>query len=323
MAKKQIIFKDGKVLEAREDGLYYDGDLLSPAEAVANTYFTTFDDTDLTGGILTVDHDLGASALGVVVTDDSGVHFGPDKVYEVTENQLKVDLSILGTLGTTWSIRVYGNLVVSVQGGDAGGLLENDRYSEYVVVSAGQDSAGVVGLTYTPRYPAKVAVYSQGLLQKNSLMDNMVASDYAIMNTNEVHINANSGTGGLSDLLAEGDELQIVYEIEDPDAPIYDLFDHSVLAEKALTPVDKTGAPATLEDSDLSKLVRIDDALTIPTGLTVGFQCIVVNESVSDITVTKAGLTEVVPSGATLAAGGIATVAITDTDVLLLKGELS
>lgn len=323
MAKKQIIFADGKVLEAREDGnLYYDGIPLTNLQVTPNTYYTTFTNSDLVGGILTITHDLVANAVAVIITDDSGNHFDPDNVLEFDSSTLKIDLSSYGTLAGTWAIRVYGSL--SITGQSNGGLIAEDRYMESITVSNAQDTAGIVGMSYLARYPEKVLVYSQGVLQKNSQGDNVVSPDYHVTTDGELHINGSSGTGGLSGLISEGDELILVYEIKDPNAPIYDLFDHSTLSTKIYESVDKTGGPATLEASDWDTLVEIDDTLTIPTGLPSGFQCTVLNtQGFFSASVVKTGLTELVPAGSSIVANGLATVAIFDTDVLLLKGEVT
>lgn len=84
---------------------------------------------------------------------------------------------------------------------------------------------------------------------------------------------------------------------------------------------DKRGGPAVIEETDLGKTILIDDALTIPTGLSDGLQCALLNVSSSDVAVDDTGMTPLVPTDEYIRAGGVVNIAIKATNQYIMKGE--
>jgi len=93
-------------------------------------------------------------------------------------------------------------------------------------------------------------------------------------------------------------------------------------ADKDLSILDETGAPYTLDDADAgSNLIKTDDAITIPTGLTVGKQFLIFNEDVAANTLTTTGVTVKGSTDTNISPDGIITVLVIATDTVLLKGD--
>jgi hypothetical protein len=86
---------------------------------------------------------------------------------------------------------------------------------------------------------------------------------------------------------------------------------------------DQTGAPYSLLSSDTNSLVIIDDTFTIPTGLPVGFQCSVLNDSGTIETLTTTGNTvKGNDVAASISAGGVISLIVTAADTVLITGEM-
>jgi len=83
-----------------------------------------------------------------------------------------------------------------------------------------------------------------------------------------------------------------------------------------------TGGPIGLSTNESGKLLIVDDAVTVPTGLPVGFQCAVFNDSGSAVDLTTTGLT-VKASGAAdnIVAAGRVVIQVIATDTILLTGD--
>lgn len=79
--------------------------------------------------------------------------------------------------------------------------------------------------------------------------------------------------------------------------------------------------PYTLLASDSGKLVTIDDALTIPTGLVTGFQCTIHNDSGSPVALVTTGLTLKGGPNVNISAQGVIVIAHKGADVVLIKGD--
>jgi len=86
-----------------------------------------------------------------------------------------------------------------------------------------------------------------------------------------------------------------------------------------------TGGPVILVDSDTSKLIRVDNSVTVPTGLPVGFNCRIQNVGGSDVELTTTGVTiqglNTAPDRIT--ASGVMELTITDTDTALIRGDVT
>jgi hypothetical protein len=94
------------------------------------TYKTSFVLSDLSAGILTVNHNLGARYVSVVVYDDSYKLIMPDEVEVSNSNTSLVDLSsFTSTFTGTWSVVVLAGVAGVSAGGstyffsDVGGSL--------------------------------------------------------------------------------------------------------------------------------------------------------------------------------------------------------
>lgn len=105
-----------------------------------SAYRMSFDDTDLTAGVLSVNHSLDREFVGVAVYDDGNTVILPDEATLVDVDNLTIDLSSYGTITGTW------NLVVLSGGGSGGGHGEVNTNSnagggaELVKAKAGVDT---------------------------------------------------------------------------------------------------------------------------------------------------------------------------------------
>lgn len=87
-------------------------------ELTDNTaYYTSFDDGDLSSGILTVTHNLGHTYCQVQVFDNNDKLIIPDEIELTGTNTLTVDLSSYGTISGTWRVIVLdvGSTVANPQ----------------------------------------------------------------------------------------------------------------------------------------------------------------------------------------------------------------
>ena len=105
MADRKILLGAGKYLEARSDGLYYDGARVLDTADIAATglYVTTFVDGDLTAGVLSLTHGKGFKGAPVTILDNNGDPVDPDSVSYTGVNTTDVDLTTQGTLTGTWT----------------------------------------------------------------------------------------------------------------------------------------------------------------------------------------------------------------------------
>jgi len=76
----------------------------SGAQAV--TYGTTFDNADLTAGVLTVTHNLSNQYNVVVIVDNNNKTVVPDEITHTSTSACSVDLSSYGTITGTWNVVV-------------------------------------------------------------------------------------------------------------------------------------------------------------------------------------------------------------------------
>lgn len=87
-------------------GLSVTGDLL---DEVANyTYLVNFVDSDLSSGILTVNHNLNIQAPNVVIYDDSSpnIEVIPDEVRFIDNNTVEIDLHSFSVGPYDWEARI-------------------------------------------------------------------------------------------------------------------------------------------------------------------------------------------------------------------------
>jgi hypothetical protein len=70
---------------------------------------SSFTNANLTGGVLTVNHNLGRLRPGVFIYDNNGDLWSVvDNIKAISSNQLTVDMTTLGTLPGTWGITIIG-----------------------------------------------------------------------------------------------------------------------------------------------------------------------------------------------------------------------
>jgi len=72
----------------------------------SSSYRTSFTNSDLSNGVLTVTHNLGQQYVLVQVYDNNDKMISPDEVTLVNSNSLQVDLSSFGTISGTWHVVV-------------------------------------------------------------------------------------------------------------------------------------------------------------------------------------------------------------------------
>lgn len=75
---------------------------------VAGNYSTTFTDSDLTAGVLSVAHSLSQNPSVVQVYDNSNKNILPDAITVVDTNNVTIDLTSWGTLTGTWRVVCLG-----------------------------------------------------------------------------------------------------------------------------------------------------------------------------------------------------------------------
>lgn len=76
------------------------------AQAAGAGYTLTFDNADLSTGVLTVTHNLGNAYPSVTVYDNNGKVILPDEITSSSINALAVDLTSFGTLTGDWTVVV-------------------------------------------------------------------------------------------------------------------------------------------------------------------------------------------------------------------------
>ncbi len=94
-------------------------------------------------------------------------------------------------------------------------------------------------------------------------------------------------------------------------------------ADKFMEPIDRTGGPYTVLMSDSGdKGIVINDVVTIPTGLTVGSQFLLYNTNAVAQVLTTTGVTiEGGALGSLSGDGGLITLWVRATDVVVIKGD--
>ena len=78
--------------------------------AKASPFEMTFDDDDLSSGILTVTHSLGKKYNIVQVYDDSDAQITPDDITLTDTNNCSIDVSSWGTISGTWHVVIIGGV---------------------------------------------------------------------------------------------------------------------------------------------------------------------------------------------------------------------
>ena len=158
------------------------------------------------------------------------------------------------------------------------------------------------------------------------------------------YVTASGGTGSILDSVFIGyragsgvagdisNKLFIANNTGDP--LIYGEFDNEIVKvnglfqtrDGAVIPLpakDETASSYTLDDDDDSFGVIIDDAFTIPTGLTVGKNYLVFNDSLSPVSITTTGLTVKGNDSLTdISAEGVITIWVYATNSVVIKGDL-
>ena len=77
-----------------------------PDPSATREYLTSFENADLTAGVVTITHSLATRYVICTVFDNNGKIIMPDEITTVDNNSLTLDLSSYGTLTGTWRIRV-------------------------------------------------------------------------------------------------------------------------------------------------------------------------------------------------------------------------
>ena len=70
------------------------------------SFLLAFTNADLSGGILNVAHNLGATYVVVSVFDNNNLQITPDEITLVDDNNLTVDLTTFGAIAGTWRVVV-------------------------------------------------------------------------------------------------------------------------------------------------------------------------------------------------------------------------
>jgi len=81
-------------------------DLGGGATSETTAYTTTFTNSSLSSGILTVNHSLGQKVVNVVVSDGSDKVIIPDEITFTDTNNLSIDLASYGVIAGTWTVSV-------------------------------------------------------------------------------------------------------------------------------------------------------------------------------------------------------------------------
>ena len=102
-------------------------------------YNLSFTDSDLTAGVLSVNHSLNDQYVYVMVVDNNDVSVVPDEVTYTDANNCEVDLSGYGTLTGTWNLVIFsGSTSLStVSTSDATSVDDIIYYNYYDGVVAG------------------------------------------------------------------------------------------------------------------------------------------------------------------------------------------
>lgn len=72
----------------------------------STSYYTSFINSDLTAGVLTVTHNLGHKYCQVQVFDNNDKKINPDEIELTGNNDLDIDLTSYGTISGTWRVVV-------------------------------------------------------------------------------------------------------------------------------------------------------------------------------------------------------------------------
>ena len=116
----------------------------------ASSYITTFENADLSTGVLTVTHNFGHQYCGQpTIIDNNGLVVIPDEITYTSTTAMAVDISSQGTITGTWRVVVL----------DSGASTAYDTVSNTVY---GSSWDGV-----TDKAPSKNAVYDQMELKAN------------------------------------------------------------------------------------------------------------------------------------------------------------
>jgi hypothetical protein len=101
-----LSLQTGKTEGIQVDAIYIETTTPTMVTNVGITYSTTFTNTSLVAGILTVTHNLNKSPVLVQVYNNSGNQILPDQITIVTVNQITIDLNSFVPLIDIWSIMV-------------------------------------------------------------------------------------------------------------------------------------------------------------------------------------------------------------------------
>lgn len=78
----------------------------SGTSPIGGYYHTSFDNTSLSAGILTVNHDLGNMFVVVAIYDEMNRFILPQEINLTTANIAEIDLSTYGSINGTWNVVV-------------------------------------------------------------------------------------------------------------------------------------------------------------------------------------------------------------------------
>lgn len=88
------------------DGYLLSSDATGNASWLKTEYQTTFTNSDLTAGVLTVTHALNSEMCDVTIYDNANKQIVPDDITSVDANNISVDLSSYGVIAGTWTVIV-------------------------------------------------------------------------------------------------------------------------------------------------------------------------------------------------------------------------
>lgn len=119
-----------------------------------DSYFVSFDSSDLSSGILTVNHNLNVDYPSVVVYDDSDNVIQPDEITFVNSSSVDIDLSSY-TINNAWQVRVLGGTFVAetiednIQDDDGDTTVKTEESSDEDVVRIYADGEEIVNFDNT------------------------------------------------------------------------------------------------------------------------------------------------------------------------------
>lgn len=65
---------------------------------------TNITNASLTGGKLTLNHNLNTDKIHVQVVNDTGYYVLPDGIKQVDNNNVEIDLASFGSISNTWKV---------------------------------------------------------------------------------------------------------------------------------------------------------------------------------------------------------------------------